>query len=302
MVHPFQTDDPQLRPIYEKVVAGTALERDEVTALYASKDILALGWLANHVREEKLGNATRLVVHEFAQGEADEILVVGDDPDQVCRKIEEQKRAHPKACISAYSVEQAAGSGAERVCRQLKQAGSDGFLGNGAELFHPAVRQRLWNSTSRYEQRAALRHAAIAAGLQVPLYLIQRQAKPADQAAELLTFREIANAASFAAISYTADATTSPFLAATTGMQEMKHIAIARLALANVAHIRAYWQMLGGKLLQIALRFGASDLDGTSLDPAVDRDARSNELAREIEVAGREPHAQPSSRKVIVVS
>jgi aminodeoxyfutalosine synthase len=57
-LHPFQTDDPRLRPIHEKVIARERLTPDEALALYQSKDILAIGWLANHVRERMHGDKT----------------------------------------------------------------------------------------------------------------------------------------------------------------------------------------------------------------------------------------------------
>jgi len=57
-LHPFQTDDPRLRPIHEKVVAGERLTADDALALYQSKDILAIGWMANHVRERMHGDKT----------------------------------------------------------------------------------------------------------------------------------------------------------------------------------------------------------------------------------------------------
>jgi len=57
-IHPFQTDDRQLYPIHEKVVAGERLTADEGVALYRSSDILAVGWMANLVRERLHGDVT----------------------------------------------------------------------------------------------------------------------------------------------------------------------------------------------------------------------------------------------------
>src|SRR5512146_128736 len=54
--HPFQTDDQRLTPVGEKVLARERLSGDDALALYASRDILAVGWLANHVRERMHGN------------------------------------------------------------------------------------------------------------------------------------------------------------------------------------------------------------------------------------------------------
>ncbi|HTE88248.1 MAG TPA: hypothetical protein VK639_04780, partial [Terriglobales bacterium] len=56
--HPFQTDDPQLQPVAEKILAGQRLDANDALALYRSGDILAVGWLANSVRERMHGDRT----------------------------------------------------------------------------------------------------------------------------------------------------------------------------------------------------------------------------------------------------
>jgi aminodeoxyfutalosine synthase len=55
-LHAFQTDDARLNPLCEKILASERLNAEEALALYQSKDILALGWLANHVRERMHGD------------------------------------------------------------------------------------------------------------------------------------------------------------------------------------------------------------------------------------------------------
>src|SRR5258708_13167764 len=54
--HGFQTDDARIKPIAEKVFARERLSLDDATTLYRSSDILAMGWLANQVRERMNGN------------------------------------------------------------------------------------------------------------------------------------------------------------------------------------------------------------------------------------------------------
>jgi aminodeoxyfutalosine synthase len=56
--HEFQTDDSALLPIAAKVLAGERLTAGDGAALYRSPDVLAVGWLANLVRERKHGNLT----------------------------------------------------------------------------------------------------------------------------------------------------------------------------------------------------------------------------------------------------
>src|SRR4051794_15264521 len=56
--HSFQTDDRRLYSIHEKVMASARLDFDDGLALYRTGDILAVGWLANHVRERMHGEKT----------------------------------------------------------------------------------------------------------------------------------------------------------------------------------------------------------------------------------------------------
>ena len=80
-------------------------------------------------------------------------------------------------------------------------------------------------------------------------------------------------------------------------MLDIKQIAVSRLVLDNFPHVKAYWQMLTPKIAQIALRFGADDLDGTVIEEKIYHDAgattpqgmRREELIRLIREAGREP-------------
>src|SRR5438477_7527181 len=58
MTHRFQTDDARLAPIAAKVQAAERLSAEDALALYASPDILAIGWMANLVREKAHGNKT----------------------------------------------------------------------------------------------------------------------------------------------------------------------------------------------------------------------------------------------------
>src|SRR5262249_145373 len=93
------------------------------------------------------------------------------------------------------------------------------------------------------------------------------------------------------------DNTPLQHLPKTTGLLDIKQIAIGRLMLDNFPHIKAYWQMLTPKIAQISLRFGADDIDGTVIEEKIYHDAgattpqgmRRKELMRLIREAGREP-------------
>jgi aminodeoxyfutalosine synthase len=81
------------------------------------------------------------------------------------------------------------------------------------------------------------------------------------------------------------------------GLTDLKTMAISRLMLDNFPHVKAYWQMLGVKTAQVAISFGADDLDGTVVHETIYHAAGSDspqelgvaELQRLIRETGREP-------------
>jgi len=83
----------------------------------------------------------------------------------------------------------------------------------------------------------------------------------------------------------------------TTGFEDLRIMAVARLMLDNIPHLKAYWVFLGVKLAQLALHFGADDLHGTVVEERISeasggREAEAlsrEELERLIREAGFEP-------------
>ncbi|MCB0330332.1 MAG: hypothetical protein KDD70_11720, partial [Bdellovibrionales bacterium] len=84
---------------------------------------------------------------------------------------------------------------------------------------------------------------------------------------------------------------------APTGIDDLRVIAVSRLMLNNIPHIKAYWVMLGMKTAQIAQQFGANDFDGTVTEEKIYHMAGSespqsltiDDIRRLIERAGRRP-------------
>jgi len=83
----------------------------------------------------------------------------------------------------------------------------------------------------------------------------------------------------------------------TSGLDDLKTIAISRLYLDNFDHIKAYWVMLGEKISQLALKFGADDIDGTIIEEKITHSAggltvgqlTAEQLSDMIKKAGRIP-------------
>jgi aminodeoxyfutalosine synthase len=103
--------------------------------------------------------------------------------------------------------------------------------------------------------------------------------------------------AAFIPLAFHPDNTRLRHIPATTGFDDLKNIAVARLLLDNIPHIKAYWVMMTPRIAQIAQRCGADDLDGTVVEERIYHDAGATtaqslnrgELLRLIRQAGREP-------------
>ena len=117
----------------------------------------------------------------------------------------------------------------------------------------------------------------------------------------LIQLREIQDRtggfSAFIPLAFHSQNTQLPDLPPTTAVEDLKTIAAARLMLDNFDHIKAYWVMIGEKLAQAALAFGADDLDGTIIEERITHTAGARSakgLTREqmedmIIMAGFEP-------------
>jgi aminodeoxyfutalosine synthase len=123
----------------------------------------------------------------------------------------------------------------------------------------------------------------------------------ADRVDHLLKLRALQDEThgfqTFIPLAFHPDNTPLQHLPKTSGMLDIKQIAVSRLVLDNFPHVKAYWQMMTPKIAQIALRFGADDIDGTVIEEKIYHDAgattpqgmRRQDLVRLIRDAGREP-------------
>jgi aminodeoxyfutalosine synthase len=122
-----------------------------------------------------------------------------------------------------------------------------------------------------------------------------------DRADHLVRLRELQDDThgfvTFIPLAFHPDNTALHHVPKTTGFDDIKNIAVSRLMLDNIPHIKAYWVMMTPRIAQIAQRFGADDLDGTIVEERIYHDAgattvqglRRNELLQLIRRAGRVP-------------
>jgi aminodeoxyfutalosine synthase len=150
----------------------------------------------------------------------------------------------------------------------LREAGLDALPGGGAEVFSERVRRELFPAKIDSDTWLAIHATAHRLGIGTNATLLFGHIEtPVERIEHLLRLRaqqdETSGFRAFIPLAFLPGNTSLSDLPGPTGVETLKTIAAARLILSNIPHIKAYWVMLGLKLAQTALHFGADDLEGT---------------------------------------
>ncbi len=364
--HPFVTDDSRLKPIADKVLGRERLSFEDGLALYRSPDILAVGWLANWVRERLHGDRTYFNVNRHinptnvcvascrlcafgrkkgapgtytmaleeawetaASGYSEAVtefhIVGGLHPDlpfeYFLDLVSGLKERFPKVHIKAFTMveiaflaKRAKISIRETIERMIA-AGVDSMPGGGAEIFADRVRHIICDHKidgSEWLETAELAHTLGLKSNATMLYgHVENEEDRIDHMVRLRAVQDRTQGfQTFIPLAFHPDHTALEHLPRTTGLTDIRQIAIGRLMLDNFPHIKSYWQMVSAKMAQIALRFGADDIDGTVIEEKIYHDAgattpqgmRREELVRLIRAAGREPFERDTMYRAVTRS
>jgi aminodeoxyfutalosine synthase len=346
-------EDLSLMPIREKVDAGERLSYDDGLALYRSGDLLALGYMANLVRERMHGDVTYFNVNRhinptdvcvascrlcaFGKQKRDpnsytmsleqvwetagrgwkeaitEFHIVGGlhpelSLDWFCRMLRGLKERYPQIHLKAFTMVEI-GYFARRekisvreVLTRLRDAGMDSLPGGGAEVFSERVRRIICDHKLTGDEWLETARTAHEMGLHSNCTMlyghIENEEDRVDHLVRLRALQdETRGFVTFIPLAFHPDNTALSHVSKTTGFDDLKNIAIARLMLDNIPHIKAYWVMMTPAIAQIAMRFGADDIDGTVVEEKIYHDAgstvaqslRRTDLLRLIRLAGRTP-------------
>jgi len=156
----------------------------------------------------------------------------------------------------------------------LRAAGMDSCPGGGAEIFHPEVHGQIASkkmSAERWLEVAGMVHET---GLKSNCtMLFGHVEEPRHWVDHLLRLRaqqdKTGGFQCFIPLAFHPAGTKFSHLPGPDMFTKLKVVALSRLLLDNIPHIKAYWVMLGREVAQVALRFGANDLDGTVVDERV---------------------------------
>jgi len=345
--------DATLQKIKDKVLGGQRISDEEGLALYRSNDLIALGQIANIVRERKNGNRAyyninrhinysnvcyveckfcefgqpksspksyllaleemkRLAKNSEGEGATELHIVGGLHPDYKIDYYEnllrELKSVAPSLHLKAFTAVEidyfakVSKLSVEETLDRLRKAGLDSMPGGGAEILGERVRKEICPNKISGERWLEIHRIAHRAGLRSNATMLYGHVeKDEDRVEHLRMLRELQDETggfqTFIPLSFIPFDTPMAHLPEPTGLTDLKQIAVSRIYLDNFDHIKTYWIMSGLKIAQLALSFGADDLDGTVTQERIVHMAgaktpeklSADTIRKLIREAGREP-------------
>lgn len=271
-----------------RLAGGGRLTRAEVEALAAASDILGVGMLADEARRRAGGARVTFArvaccAYDTPLGEAvplpaREVRLTGapESLDVALSAVRSAKAVAGDRLLSGFSLVDlqtlAVGEPLARVLQRLREAGLESVAEVPVDrLAAPEAAVEALAAAGYERVRLTMARPAPAARLKALLCAVDlRERFPQVHAINPLPM-------------------TLGAFRPTTGYEDVKVVALARLAAPPGTHIQVDWQRYGPKLAQVALTFGADDLDNVSAsDEAPDgrRRAPLEEVRRNIEAAG----------------
>jgi aminodeoxyfutalosine synthase len=216
--------------------------------------------------------------------------------------------AHPRLHLKAYTAVEwdwfarLTGRPTRDLLAEFKEAGLGSLPGGGAEIFHPEVRDKICEHKADAGEWLRIHREAHELGLRSNATMLYGHIEQSRHRIDhLCRLRELQDETggfqTFIPLAFHPDNTKLSHISKPSGLLDLRTMAVSRLMLDNFPHIKAYWVMLGIKTAQVALSFGADDLDGTVVHEKIYHDAGSDspqelsvaEIRRLIEEAGRVP-------------
>jgi aminodeoxyfutalosine synthase len=347
-----------------KVLAGERLTFEDGVKLFHTRDIAAIGALANVVRERINGdftyfnrnlhiNATNVceascIFCSFARLKTgdpgaytmtiqqavgklralrDEFvtevhIVNGLNPDLPFEYYTDLLRAlkaeRPDVHLKTFTAVEIAyfaekyGMSVQDVLQKLVDAGLGSLPGGGAEIFADRARKKLCADKVSAEGWLDVHRTAHRMGLRSNCTMLFGSIEKTEERVDhLVRLRELQDETggfqTFIPLKFHNENNRLQRLPEPTGFDCLRTIAISRLMLDNIPHIKAYWPMLGEKVAQVSQHFGVDDLDGTVREERIyhmagaktPQELDRNELVELIRRAGRVPVERDTHYNVV---
>lgn len=215
-------------------------------------------------------------------------LVGGLDPrlklDYYCAYLRALKSAFPGVHLKTLTpvevvfIAQVSKCTVREALERLRAAGMDSMPGGGAEIFDPEIRRQLCahkcDTEAWFEVHRMLHEMGVPSNCTMLYGHIESARHRVDHLLRLRAHQDQWKGFQcFVPLAFHPANTELAHLPGPSAVLDLKTIAVARLLLDNIPHIKAYWISLGLKTAQTALWFGADDIDGTVIHEEVHHDA-----------------------------
>ena len=216
--------------------------------------------------------------------------------------------AYPQLHLKAWTgveinwFEFLAGKSSKAILEELIEAGLGSMPGGGAEIFHAEIRDQICEHKSDATKWLEIHRTAHQLGLRTNCTMLYGHLENAYHRIDhLVRLRELQDQSggfqTFVPLAFHPENTGLSHLKKPSALMDLRTMAISRLMLDNIPHIKAYWIMLGIGTAQTALSYGADDLDGTVRHELIYHDAGAttpevlsvDDIRRLIKAAGRDP-------------
>lgn len=188
------------------------------------------------------------------------------------------------------------------VLPELVEAGLGSCPGGGAEVFSDRVRDEGYDKKNTGDEWIDTARTVHQAGLHSNCTMLHGHIETVEERVDhldrlRLLQDETGGFQTYIPLSFHPDNTEWSHLPGPTALEELREIAVSRLLLDNIPHIKAYWIMLSIPVAQMALAYGADDVDGTVVEEKIYHEAGATtpqkvlraELVQWIRDAGRIP-------------
>ena len=196
------------------------------------------------------------------------------DVDHYCSLFERIREEHPHVSIKALTaveikhLSQVSNLSIKNTLLKFQKAGLTSLPGGGAEILDDDVRQIICNGKESSQEYIDIHEAAHNIGLPSNCTMLFGTIETAKQRVEhMIQLRDLGHRTNgfqcFVPYPFLPDSTRLPMAQLSTGQEILRVIAVSRIMIDSIPHIKAYLINIGDAMAELALQFGADDIDGT---------------------------------------
>ena len=200
------------------------------------------------------------------------------------RVLRELKAVLPGVALKAFTAtevhyfEEISGLPATEILDELIDAGLESLTGGGAEIFDWEVRKQIVDHDTHWEDWSRIHRLAHSKGLRTPATMLYGHIEePRHRVDHVLRLRELQDETGgfqvFIPLRFHNDNNRLSHLRMAAPADVLKTFAVSRLMLDNFPHVKVFWVMHGLSTSQLALNYGADDMDGSVVEYKITHDA-----------------------------